>query len=438
VADSTAVGAGAPGRRPRSTPATASGSSRTASSCREPDALEKSPATASPPTWAARGSTGWKEREKRHRPPGRVTVFSTETGLSSRWRAYLAFASRRSAFSLPLWAICGSLDQPDRAVRRSWSGTRPARWHEARPTAGSGRREKSAIDRADACFGGNASAGSARVPVVQARGKELVRRGREERPSEPHPAAAESRSSPEAGLARSRARSTVCLCRAGSAAAAPRPRLEAREPDPRRSECRHCDRPVRASATARAVVPSPVSRRSRLGDSASQPPPEGAEDRTSAFPESTRPRRHAVAVGAGAGCGRVLSVDLESCDVAGRPSKAQVAGRRRSGPHTRIVVDAVARHEVAGRRKQSPGIHRGTRFSPRAGRARRRAARVRYLCSVPAWPGAACRVSVAAVALGFGRIRSWPQPRSGPIQTTAMSPSTRARCDGRKTNGVVS
>src|SRR5450631_2742150 len=37
-------------------------------------------------------------------------------------------------------AICGSLDQPDRAVRRSRSGTRPARWHEARPTAGSAHR----------------------------------------------------------------------------------------------------------------------------------------------------------------------------------------------------------------------------------------------------------------------------------------------------------
>src|ERR1035441_5554178 len=51
--------------------------------------------------------------------------------------------------------------------------------------------------------------------------------------------------------------------------------------------------------------------RSVLGDSASQPPPDGAEDRTSAFRESTRPRRHAVAVGAGAGCGRLLSVDSE-------------------------------------------------------------------------------------------------------------------------------
>ena len=35
-----------------------------------------------------------------------------------------------------------------------------------------------------------------------------------------------------------------------------------------RSRCRHCDRPVRASASARAVVPSPVSRRYRLGDRA--------------------------------------------------------------------------------------------------------------------------------------------------------------------------
>src|ERR1019366_7499226 len=44
-----------------------------------------------------------------------------------------------------------------------------------------------------------------------------------------------------------------------------------------------------------------------LGDSASQQPPDGVKNRTSAFPESTRPRRHAVAVGAGAGCGHPLS-----------------------------------------------------------------------------------------------------------------------------------
>jgi hypothetical protein len=38
--------------------------------------------------------------------------------------------------------------------------------------------------------------------------------------------------------------------------------------------------------------------------------------------------------------GRVLSVDLESPDVARRTSKAQVgAGRRRSGPHARIVAE---------------------------------------------------------------------------------------------------
>ena len=44
----------------------------------------------------------------------------------------------------------------------------------------------------------------------------------------------------------------------------------------------------------------------------------------------------------------------------------------------------------------------GTRFSPRAGRARRHAARVRYLRSLPAWPGAACRVSG-----GRRRARIW-------------------------------
>jgi hypothetical protein len=44
-----------------------------------------------------------------------------------------------------------------------------------------------------------------------------------------------------------------------------------------------------------------------LGDSATEQPPDGVKNRTSAFPESTRPRRHAVAVGAGARCGHVLS-----------------------------------------------------------------------------------------------------------------------------------
>ena len=45
--------------------------------------------------------------------------------------------------------------------------------------------------------------------------------------------------------------------------------------------------------------------------------------------------------------------------------------------------------------------------SPRAGRARRRAARVRYLCSVPTWPGTACRVS------GRGRrARIWAKAKT--------------------------
>jgi hypothetical protein len=46
--------------------------------------------------------------------------------------------------------------------------------------------------------------------------------------------------------------------------------------------------------------------------------------------------------------GRVLSVDLESPDVARRTSKAQVgAGRRRSGPHARIVAKGIVRQEEA-------------------------------------------------------------------------------------------
>jgi hypothetical protein len=48
-----------------------------------------------------------------------------------------------------------------------------------------------------------------------------------------------------------------------------------------------------------------------LGDTASKQPSDGAKNRTSAFPKSTHARRQAVAVGAGAGCGRLLAVDLE-------------------------------------------------------------------------------------------------------------------------------
>jgi hypothetical protein len=57
----------------------------------------------------------------------------------------------------------------------------------------------------------------------------------------------------------------------------------------------------RSSGSGAPTIPSvakqspgyPASGRVLLGDSASQPPPDGAEDRTGAFPESARPRRHA-------------------------------------------------------------------------------------------------------------------------------------------------
>jgi hypothetical protein len=58
--------------------------------------------------------------------------------------------------------------------------------------------------------------------------------------------------------------------------------------------CRHCDRPVRASATARAVVPSPVSRRSRLGDSASDELRDAMVLGTSAFPVAVGQRNGLV------------------------------------------------------------------------------------------------------------------------------------------------
>jgi hypothetical protein len=107
------------------------------------------------------------------------------------------------------------------------------------------------------------------------------------------------------------------------------------------------------------TAPAPTARL-HLGDSASQPPPDGAEDRTSAFPESTRPRRHAVAVGAGAGCGRLLSVD-----------------RTRPGRATAIVKASVSR---AAHALHGAGISRVTmarrsdagsgRFTPQAATAK--------------------------------------------------------------------
>jgi hypothetical protein len=59
----------------------------------------------------------------------------------------------------------------------------------------------------------------------------------------------------------------------------------------------------------------------------------------------------------GAGSRRSRSVDLESRDVAGRPSKAQVGtGRRRSGPNARIVAEAQARCENAAGPKHSSEV----------------------------------------------------------------------------------
>jgi hypothetical protein len=66
-----------------------------------------------------------------------------------------------------------------------------------------------------------------------------------------------ARRSPKPGLARGRPGSTMCICKRGSAALAPRPRRGARELDPRRSECRHCDRAVNVLAETKAIVPWP-------------------------------------------------------------------------------------------------------------------------------------------------------------------------------------
>jgi hypothetical protein len=83
--------------------------------------------------------------------------------------------------------------------------------------------------------------------------------------------------------------------------------------------------------------PRPLS---PLGDSASGQGPTGTGMLTSAFAESTRARRPAVAAYAGPDDGRPFAVDLESPAVAGRPSQAQVGGR----PSANGTVRADRRH----------------------------------------------------------------------------------------------
>ena len=77
---------------------------------------------------------------------------------------------------------------------------------------------------------------------------------------------------------------------------------------------RHCDRPVRASATARAVVPSPVSRRSRLGGSTSATAP------PSVGPASSSGRAAGGTSGHGSRRPRIGS-ESRSSPIAGPPSE---------------------------------------------------------------------------------------------------------------------
>jgi len=98
--------------------------------------------------------------------------------------------------------------------------------------------------------------------------------------------------------------------------------------------------------------------RSDLGEGASQPPPDGAEDRTYTFAESARPPHHVVAVGAGAGCGRLLSVDAE------RPTPNAQSGRQ---PSPAVTLQSVAKHSsrssVRGRCSHARPSRKPTRSS---------------------------------------------------------------------------
>lgn len=57
------------------------------------------------------------------------------------------------------------------------------------------------------------------------------------------------------------------------------------------------------------------------------------------------------------------------------------SGIPRPARRCRIIAKAIARRDVARRRKQSPVLHLGTRFSPKPGPEARRADSSRYLCT---------------------------------------------------------
>jgi hypothetical protein len=94
----------------------------------------------------------------------------------------------------------------------------------------------------------------------------------------------------------------------------------------------------------------------------------------------------------GAGSRRSRSVDIESRDVTGRPSKAQVGtGRRRSGPHARIVANTVAGDSPRRERMRSSATCRFPAWEE--GRYLLRGARAVVslnVTSAPAWIALVC------------------------------------------------
>jgi hypothetical protein len=167
----------------------------------------------------------------------------------------------------------------------------------------------------------------------------------------------------------------------------------------------------------------------RLSGGGAGAPPPGRRREPPAFPRdrhaderirSTRARRPAAAAYPGPDGGRLLAVDLESSGGADGPSKAQVgASQRRSGPHTRIVANAIARRRLA------PKVTQSSRLRPPDAQASR------------SWPPLVCephdsfplRAVTAASAIAWPRLSDTSSATAGGVAAALMLATSGAPGD---------
>ena len=161
------------------------------------------------------------------------------------------------------------------------------------------------------------------------------------------------------------------------------------------------------SASTDDMRPGPGTRVPPPAPSSTTPPPEAP--RTPAAPLSTPAERtpsalrvsSLVSCPGASGARRTAPSESDSESTEPDPGGSRVSPAAKASqrlPPAPALADRLqdlCKHRCADlATTRSPArLAARARSSPRAGRARRHAARVRYLCSVPAWLGAACRVS---------------------------------------------